>query len=146
MNSHLSVLLVEDDQLDIKAVKRAFLETKVSNPLICRGNGQEALDYLHELATPSDSRTDPNVGLILLDLDMPIMNGLEFLRAYRADTNICHAPVVVLTTSRQEEEKLESYQLGIAGYILKPVEFPKFLDAVKRLDLYWSLCELPKVP
>ncbi|MGB0910691.1 MAG: response regulator [Nitrospirales bacterium] len=143
MNSELSVLLVEDDQLDVKAVKRAFTETKVMNPLVCRANGQEALDYLRNKEPTTDAKPAPAVGLILLDLDMPIMGGIEFIREYRADKTICHAPVVVLTTSRQEEEKLETYRLGIAGYIVKPVEFTKFTEAIKRVDLYWSLCELP---
>lgn len=145
MNPQLAVLLVEDDHLDIKAVKRAFTETKIMNPLVCCTNGKEALDYLRKSGHDSDAEPPKAVGLIMLDLDMPIMGGIEFLREYRADHSICHPPVVVLTTSRQEEEKLESYRLGIAGYIVKPVEFSGFVDAVKRVDLYWSLCELPRV-
>ena len=145
MKEPLSVLLVEDDQLDVKAVRRAFADVKITNPLICLENGQMALDYLRGLREPNGKKSVPPVGLILLDLNMPIMGGIEFLRVYRGDSSICAPPVIVLTTSRQETEKLESYQLGIAGFIVKPVDFPKFVEAVKRMDLYWSLCEFPPV-
>jgi CheY-like chemotaxis protein len=130
------ILLVEDDLVDAMTVKRAVEELKVVNPLITRINGEEALEYLN-----NGDNKKPCV--ILLDLNMPKMGGIEFLRIARADDNLKRIPVIVLTTSREDSDKTESFNLGVAGYIIKSIDYRKFVEAVKIIDLYWSLSELP---
>ncbi len=143
MIDNLPILLVEDDVVDVKTVKRAFKENKILNMLNVAGNGEEALAYLRHEGAFADKEANPRPGIILLDLNMPVMNGIEFLRAARPTGLLRGIPVVVLTTSKMENDRMESYDLGVAGYIIKPVEFDKFVDAVRTLDLYWSLCQLP---
>ena len=133
----LNILLVEDDQVDVMNVQRAFRKNNISNPLWMAGNGVEALDKLRSGEIPQ-SRL-----LVLLDLNMPRMNGVEFLRHLRADSELRHLPVVVLTTSDDERDRLEAYHLNVAGYIVKPVTFVKFCDAMATLNKYWSLVEMP---
>jgi len=136
MRSMKPVLLVEDDTVDAMTVKRAFKDLKVVNELIHKVNGEEALTYLRD-----EANTKPCV--ILLDLNMPKMNGLEFLKVAKDDEQLKEIPVVVLTTSKEEEDKMESFKLSVAGYIVKPVNYVKFVDAVRIIDLYWTLSELP---
>ena len=133
----LNILLVEDDQVDVMNVQRAFRKNNISNPLWMAGNGVEALDKLRSGEIPQ-SRL-----LVLLDLNMPRMNGVEFLRHLRADGELRHLPVVVLTTSDDERDRLEAYHLNVAGYIVKPVTFVNFCDAMATLNKYWSLVEMP---
>ncbi len=135
MEKNVSILLVEDDLVDVKTVQRAFKENKMKNPLSIVGNGEEALEYLR-------NNDNPRPGLILLDLNMPVMNGIEFLKVAKADDGLRSIPVIVLTTSQDESDRVYSYNLSVAGYITKPVEFEKFVEAVKIIDLYWSLCEM----
>ncbi|MEM9807008.1 MAG: response regulator [Cyanobacteria bacterium P01_D01_bin.56] len=135
----INILLVEDDVVDVMTVQRAFKKSNVSNPLHIAGNGLEALDLLRSSDSPfKDSR-----GLVLLDLNMPKMNGIEFLRELRQDSAFCKIPVIVLTTSDQEKDRIEAYDLHVAGYIVKPVTFSKFVEVVTVLNHYWTLCELP---
>ncbi|MGD1953102.1 MAG: response regulator [Leptolyngbyaceae cyanobacterium] len=135
----INILLVEDDAVDVMTVQRAFKKSNVSNPLHIAGNGLEALDLLRSPEGPfANSRC-----VILLDLNMPKMNGIEFLRELRQDPNFHQTPVIVLTTSDQEKDRVEAYNLHIAGYILKPVTFAKFVEVVTVLNHYWTLCELP---
>jgi CheY-like chemotaxis protein len=101
------------------------------------------LEFLRREGRYAQSADAPRPGLILLDLNMPVMNGIEFLRIIKADDSLKSIPVVVLTSSRDSPDRVASYKLGVAGYITKPVDFSKFLEAVKIFDLYWSLCELP---
>jgi len=129
-------LLVEDDRVDTMTVKRALKDLKVTNQLICTINGEEALEYLR-----NDSNKKPCV--ILLDLNMPKMNGVEFLRIAKADETLKKIPVVVLTTSEEEQDVVESFDLGVAGYIVKPTNYKKFVEAIRAVDLYWTLSELP---
>lgn len=143
MIDNLPILLVEDDVVDVKTVKRAFKENKILNMLKVVGNGEEALAYLRHKGEYADKEANPRPGIILLDLNMPVMNGIEFLRAARPLGVLRGIPVVVLTTSKMENDRMESYDLGVAGYIIKPVEFDKFVEAVRTLDLYWTLCQLP---
>ncbi|MCB9851266.1 MAG: response regulator [Phycisphaerales bacterium] len=143
MRQDIAILLVEDDLIDVKTVRRAFEDSKVVNPLYVVGNGEEALDYLRRKGKYADPELSPRPGLILLDLNMPIMDGLTFLETYRRDKNLCTIPAVVLTTSDEERDRLTSYSIGIAGYIVKPVDFKQFVEAVQTIDLYWSLCRLP---
>ena len=138
----LNILLVEDDELDVMNVRRAFKKNNITNPLYVAGNGLEALDMLRGVdggppAIPAERR------LILLDLNMPKMNGIEFLRELRADPEIGLIPVIVLTTSDEDRDKVEAYQLNVAGYILKPVTLAHFIETMATLNKYWTLSEVP---
>ena len=133
----LNILLVEDDQVDVMNVKRAFDKNRIVNPLFVAGDGLEGLQMLRDGTVPDDRR------LVLLDLNMPRMNGIEFLRELRRDPDLQHTPVVVLTTSNDERDKIEAYNLNVAGYLLKPVTFPAFTELMGALNKYWTLVELP---
>jgi CheY-like chemotaxis protein len=133
----LNVLLVEDDDVDVMNVRRAFKKNHIANPLWVAGNGLEALAVLRGGEMPRERR------LILLDLNMPKMNGIEFLRELRADPELHGTPVVVLTTSDDERDRVEAYNLNVAGYILKPVTFVNFVEAMATLNKYWTLVEMP---
>jgi CheY-like chemotaxis protein len=133
----LNILLVDDDEVDVMNVKRAFKKNNITNPLYTATNGLEALSLLRDPKFPQNRR------LILLDLNMPKMGGIEFLRELRADAELKPIPVIVLTTSNEDSDKVEAYQFNVAGYILKPVTFSKFIDAVVALNNYWTLSELP---
>jgi CheY-like chemotaxis protein len=140
-HNRLNILLVEDDEVDVMTVQRAFKKGNITNPLYVAGNGLEALTILRgEPGQPSP--IPPERRIILLDLNMPKMNGLEFLQEMRADSTIRHIPVVVLTTSNEERDRLQAYQLNVAGYILKPVTFGIFVDLMVTLNKYWTLCEM----
>ena len=130
------VLLVEDDTIDAMTVQRAFRDLKVTNSLAHTLNGEEALAYLTE-----EGNERPCV--ILLDLNMPKMNGLEFLRHIKADPELRKIPAIVLTTSNEERDIVASFKLSVAGYIVKPVDYQKFVEAVRTIDLYWTLSESP---
>ena len=133
----LNILLVEDDEVDVMNVRRAFERNNVSNPLYVAGNGIEALEMLRDGRVPSERR------LILLDLNMPKMNGIEFLQSLRADPELSNAPVVVLTTSNDDQDKIDAYNLNVAGYLLKPVTFSNFCERMATLNKYWTLVEMP---
>ena len=133
----LNMLLVEDDELDVMNVQRAFKKNNVLNPLYVAGNGVEALEILRGGTMPKDRR------LILLDLNMPKMGGIEFLKELRADPELRAATVVVLTTSDEERDKVKAYDLNVAGYILKPVTLAAFIEIMAALNKYWSVNELP---
>ena len=138
----INILLVEDDEVDVMNVKRAFKKYKISNPLYIAGNGLDALDMLrsHNGQSPQVPETRR---LILLDLNMPKMNGLEFLHELRNDENLKKTPVIVLTTSDEDRDRIEAYNLNVAGYILKPVTFGNFAEVMVALNKYWTLCEMP---
>jgi len=133
----LNILLVEDDEVDVMNVRRAFEKAHVSNPLYVAGNGLEALDMLRGTTIPQERR------LVLLDLNMPKMNGIEFLEALRADPVLASTSVVVLTTSNDDQDKIDAYNLNVAGYLLKPVTFSNFCERMATLDKYWTLVEMP---
>jgi CheY-like chemotaxis protein len=136
-----SILLIDDDEVDVMTVKRAFKKNNITNPLYVTSNGIEALALLrgNELPKlfPGQRR------LILLDLNMPQMGGIEFLRELRADPELCSMPVIVLTTSNEDKDKVEAYNLNVAGYIIKPVTFSKFVEIIAVLNKYWMLNEMP---
>ena len=138
----VNVLLVEDDEVDVMNVKRAFKRNHIDNPLYVANNGLDALSMLRG----SDS-TPPSIPmhrrLVLLDINMPKMNGLEFLQELRQDAALKSTPVVVLTTSDADQDRLEAYRLNVAGYILKPVTFATFSEVMASLNQYWALCEIP---
>jgi CheY-like chemotaxis protein len=133
----LNILLVEDDEVDVMNVRRAFERNNVSNPLYVAGNGLEALEMLRNGTVPAERR------LILLDLNMPKMNGIEFLQALRADPELASSSVVVLTTSNDDQDKIDAYNLNVAGYLLKPVTFSNFCERMVTLNKYWTLVEMP---
>jgi CheY-like chemotaxis protein len=133
----LNILLVEDDEVDVMNVRRAFERNKVTNPLYVAGNGLEALAILRDGTVPRERR------LILLDLNMPKMNGIEFLQALRADPDLASTPVVILTTSNDDQDKIDAYNLNVAGYLLKPVTFSNFCERMSALNKYWTLVEMP---
>ena len=136
MRSAKPVLLVEDDTVDAMTVERAIKELKVTNQLVHTSDGLEALDYLR-------NQTNEKPCLILLDLNMPRMNGIEFLKVVKNDELLKSIPVVALTTSGSEQDKVESFRLSVAGYIVKAIDYKKFMETVRMIDLYWSLSELP---
>lgn len=137
----INILLVEDDEVDVMNIKRAFKKSNISNPLFVASNGIEALGMLRgESGFPA---MPPSRRLILLDLNMPKMGGIEFLHELRADPDLRMTPVIVLTTSNQDRDRVEAYQLNVAGYILKPVTFTNFAEAMATLNKYWTLCEMP---
>ena len=133
----LNILLVDDDEVDVMNVQRAFKKNNISNPLFLAGDGIEALALLRGGTIPKTNR------LVLLDLNMPKMNGIELLRALRADPELASTTVVVLTTSNEDKDKIEAYKLNVAGYLLKPVTFLHFVDLMSALNKYWTLVELP---
>ena len=133
----LNILLVEDDEVDVMNVKRAFERNRIANPLFVAGDGIEALQLLRSGKIPEERR------IILLDLNMPKMNGIEFLRELRADPALHLTPVVVLTTSNDERDKVDAYNLNVAGYLLKPVTFINFAEVMATLNKYWTLVEFP---
>ena len=137
MKSTKSVLLVEDDSIDAMTVRRAFKDLKLVNKLAHRVNGEEALAYLED---PSEEQ--PCV--ILLDLNMPRMNGIEFLKVIKENEHFKRIPVIVLTTSNEERDVVESFRLSVAGYIVKPVDYQKFVEAIRTIDLYWTVSEMPE--
>jgi CheY-like chemotaxis protein len=133
----LNILLVEDDEVDVMNVQRAFKKNNIANPLFHAGHGVDALAKLRGGEIPRDRR------IVLLDLNMPKMNGIEFLRALRDDPELRATPVIVLTTSNDERDRIEAFNLNVAGYILKPVTFANFCDVMAALNKYWALVELP---
>ena len=136
MRSLKPVLLLEDDTVDAMTVKRAMKDLKVDNPLVRVINGEESLKYLRDSANVKPC-------VILLDLNMPKMNGVEFLKIAKADPQLRAIPVVVLTTSRTDQDRHDCFSHSVAGYIVKPVGYKDFVEAIRILDLYWTLSEIP---
>ena len=135
----VNILLVEDDRVDVMNVQRAFAKNNIKNPLTHAKHGLEALNMLR--GENGYSQLDPMPGIILLDLNMPQMNGIEFLRELRNDEELRSISVFVMTTSNDERDRFDAFNLNVAGYILKPVSFEKFVSAVSILKSYWKLCE-----
>ena len=136
-SSSLNILLVEDDEVDVMNVKRAFDKNHITNPLFVAGNGLEALEKLRSGEVPQGRR------IVLLDLNMPKMNGIEFLRELRKDPALAPTPVVVLTTSNNDRDKIDAFNLNVAGYLVKPVTFAEFSELMVTLNKYWTLVEMP---
>jgi len=137
----LNIFLVEDDSVDVMNVQRAFVKNNITNPLHIAFNGVEALNMLR--GSNGKPKLNPSPRIILLDINMPKMNGLEFLRELRNDEDLKSVSVFVMTTSNDDQDKIEAYNLNVAGYILKPLSFEKFVNAVAVLNSYWKLCEQP---
>jgi CheY-like chemotaxis protein len=130
------ILLVEDDNVDVMAVERALKDLKIKNQLVSTANGEEALEYLK-----NDGNKKPCI--ILLDLNTPKMNGIEFLKIVKEDKTLKKIPVVVLTTSSQQQDIVECFKLSVAGYIVKSIDYANFAKAISTINLYWTLSELP---
>ena len=137
MRARKPILLVEDDRVDAMTVKRALAQIDNASAVYLVGNGEEALEFLR-------NKRNDRPGIILLDLNMPRMNGIDFLKAAKADAALRRIPVVVLTTSQQESEKVESFNLGAAGYVIKPLSYEQFVEMVKAIDKYWTISEIPE--
>jgi CheY-like chemotaxis protein len=131
----VNILLVEDDEVDVMNVKRAFSKNNIKNELFVAGNGVEALDMLRTAIVPLPR-------IIILDINMPKMNGIEFLKNLRDDDTLKNISVFVMTTSNEDSDKINAYNLNVAGYILKPLSFEKFITSVATLKNFWSLCEM----
>jgi CheY-like chemotaxis protein len=125
------ILLVEDDIVDASTVKQALQDLRVKNPVVHKADGEEAIDYLRE-------QVNQTPALILLDLNMPKISGVEFLQIIKADVRLQHVPVVVLTVSRYEQDKFDTFNLGVAGYVIKAVDYDEFLRAMDIIIRYWS--------
>lgn len=138
------ILMAEDNKHDILATKRAWKENAIRNPLYVVRDGEECLDYLCHRGKYSDPATAPRPGILLLDLNMPKMDGLAVLKHIRADEQLHRLPVIVLTTSKTEEDRVRSYDLGVNAYVVKPLGFQNFSSAVKTIQVFWELVELPQ--
>lgn len=140
MGKEVTILLVEDDEVDVMAVKRAFKTCKIANPLVVAGDGIEALEVMR-----GENGYQPldKPHLILLDLNMPRMDGLQFLEEIRNDTQLCKSIVFVLTTSTDDRDKSAAYSKCIAGYITKSDFDQSFLNAVEMLESFWKIIEFP---
>jgi CheY-like chemotaxis protein len=139
----VTILLVDDDKIDAMAVKRALRDLRIANPVIEARNGVEALEYLRG---ESGRERVLSPCLILLDLNMPRMGGIEFLEELRCDPSLRRALVVVMTTSAAEEDRTQAYDKNVAGYMLKHRTGESFLEVISRLDHYWRMIEFPDCP
>lgn len=138
-----TILLAEDNPDDVKLTLRAFKKCKFINPVIVVGDGIAALDYLFATGPHAGRNPAEAPALLLLDLKLPKLDGLEVLRRLRADSRTRRLPVVVLTSSKEDQDIIASYNLGANSYVRKPVDFDQFLDAVRQLGLYWLLLNEP---
>jgi CheY-like chemotaxis protein len=137
-----NILLVEDDTRDVELTLAALEEHHLANKVEVVDNGAEALDYLYRRGEYK-TRTDGNPILVLLDLKMPKVSGLEVLKALKADALLKSIPVVVLSSSRETSDLVECYQHGVNAYVVKPVDFGEFVDAVKQLGVFWATINEP---
>ena len=141
--SSKTILLVEDNPSDIELTRRALKKNAIGNPLVVAEDGQEALDYLFCTGAHAGRRTDEPPVLILLDLKLPRVDGLEVLKRVRAVPRTHRIPVVILTSSTEEEDLAAGYDLGTNSYIRKPVDFNQFSDVVGKMGLYWLVINQP---
>ena len=138
----MPILLVEDDHIDVMNVQRAFKKNNINNPLYIAFNGIDALNMLK--GNDGKPKLNPAPQIILTDINMPKMNGIEFIKELRSDPELNAISVFVLSTSNDESDKIEAYKLNVAGYILKPVSFEKFVSSIATLGNYWNLCAHPE--
>jgi CheY-like chemotaxis protein len=143
MNDRLGrILIVEDDPKDVELTLTALEEYNLANEVIITGNGAEALDYLYCRGNFSNRSSD-NPAVMLLDLKLPKVDGLEVLKQIKSDDNLKMIPVVVLTSSREEKDMIASYQLGVNAYVVKPVDFHDFVNAIRELGVFWAIINSP---
>jgi CheY-like chemotaxis protein len=136
------ILLVEDDSRDVELTLTALEDYKLANEVIVCRDGQEALDYLFSRGRFSD-RVKENPAVMLLDLKLPKVDGLEVLQQVKADERLRMIPVVMLTSSHEEKDMMRSYKLGVNAYVVKPVDFHEFINAVKELGMFWAVINEP---
>jgi DNA-binding response OmpR family regulator len=132
------ILLVEDDDRDVELTMNALEEYNLANEVIVTRDGEEALDYLY-CRGKHISRSNDNPAVLLLDLKLPKVDGLEVLRQVKSDENLKIIPVVVLTSSHEEKDMVTSYKLGVNAYVVKPVDFHEFVNAIKELGVFWAV-------
>jgi len=142
MNPLGRILLVEDDPRDVDLTLTALEEYHLANEVVVVNDGAEALDYLHRRGNHR-ARPRENPAVLLLDLKLPKVNGLEVLKHIRATEELKLIPVVILTSSREERDMVASYQLGVNGYVVKPVDFHEFVNAIKELGIFWAVINEP---
>ena len=140
----LFVLMAEDDEHDIIATKRAWQKHRIANNLYIVRDGEECLDFLFHRGKYSGPGAAPRIGMLLLDLNMPKMDGLSVLKFLRSQDSFRHLPVVILTTSRADQDRRQCYDLGANAYIMKPVGFNNYADALRTINSFWQLAELPE--
>jgi CheY-like chemotaxis protein len=136
------ILLVEDDPKDVELTLEALDEYNLANEVVVAGDGEEALDYLYCRGNFT-TRTKENPAVLLLDLKLPKIDGLEVLQQIKSDDKLKIIPVVVLTSSREERDMVASYQLGVNAYVVKPVDFHEFVNAIKELGIFWAVINEP---
>jgi two-component system, response regulator len=144
MSTEMEILLIEDNPEDVEITLRAFRKHHLANKVHVVRDGEEALECLFGTGSYGESSACANIKLILLDLKLPKIDGLEILQKCKTDPRTKNIPVVVLTSSREERDLVQSYNFGVNSYVVKPVDFPQFTDAVSHLGLYWML--LNQVP
>ena len=142
MNGLGRILLVEDDPKDVELTLEALGDYNLANEVIVARDGEQALDYLYCRGNFA-ARTKGNPAVLLLDLKLPKVDGLEVLKQVRSDPKLKLIPVVVLTSSREERDMMGSYQLGVNAYVVKPVDFHEFVNAVKELGVFWAVINEP---
>jgi CheY-like chemotaxis protein len=142
MNGLGRILIVEDDPRDVELTLTALEEYNLVNEVVVTRDGAEALDYLY-CRGAFDSRSNDNPAVMLLDLKLPKVDGLEVLQQIRSDEHLKMIPVVVLTSSNEEKDMIRSYQLGVNAYVVKPVDFHEFVNAVKELGVFWAVINEP---
>lgn len=135
----VEILIVEDNPADAEMALRAFSRNNLTNNILVLEDGEQALDFIFARGSYQDRKTSKKPKMILLDLNLPKVNGLEVLAELKKTPDTKIIPVIVMTSSREEKDLIESYQLGVNSYIVKPVDFDKFVDAVRQLGLYWLL-------
>jgi two-component system, response regulator len=144
-DNNVEILIVEDNQNDVEMALRAFKKNNLTNQIKVVGDGEEALDFIHARDKFADRKDKCHPRVILLDLKLPKVDGLEVLRELKESPKTKMIPVIVLTSSKEEKDKVESYRLGVNSYIIKPVDFDKFIEAVREIGLYWLLLnQLPE--
>jgi two-component system response regulator len=136
-NTMRTILLVEDNPDDAELTMRAFAKAKIANQIVHVTDGQEALDYLFSTGAHADRDPEAAPTMVLLDLNLPRLNGLDVLKAMRADPRTRRVPVVMLTSSNEERDLIASYDLGANSFVRKPVDFAQFLEAAQQLGMYW---------
>jgi len=137
------ILLVEDDPNDLELMLRVFRKHPLGKPIVVARDGVEALDYLLGVGSHAGRDATDQPQVVLLDLNLPLLDGLEVLRRIRANERLRRLPVVILTSSNHDSDKLAGYALGANGYVRKPIDFQQFSDAVNRLGMYWVRVNVP---
>ena len=142
MESLARILLVEDDPRDVELTMTALADYNLTNEVVVVHDGEEALDYLYRRGK-FQTRTNQNPAVMLLDLKLPKVDGLEVLEKVKSDEKLKMIPVVVLTSSREERDMVASYKLGVNAYVVKPVDFHEFVNAIKELGVFWAIINEP---